>query len=80
MGPLIWLYGFEIRVIAKRLEAASDVSSEALTICRELLVEHERILYEGDSEDWVVEAERRGLPNFKSFEEAIDELKSQEGD
>lgn len=70
----------EIRVIAKRLEAASDVSSEALTICRELLVEHERILYEGDgySEDWVVEAERRGLPNFKSFEEAIDELKSQE--
>ena len=38
--------------------------------------EHERIVFNGDgySEEWVEEAERRGLPNMKSMVEAIPAL------
>ena len=66
--------------IAKQLEGIKylqDVREKALNICRQMIHDHKRILFSGDgySEEWVKEAERRGLPNVKSFIEATQILK-----
>ncbi len=55
-----------LKRIADRLEAASDVEAEAQSIIKELLTDNKRIIFNGDgySEEWVKEAERRGLPNL----------------
>ncbi len=65
--------------IATELEGIKylqDVRSKALDICREIIHNHKRILFSGDgySSEWVKEAERRGLPNVKSYIESIDVL------
>lgn len=54
----------------------ADVRAKALDICKKIIKDHHRILFSGDgySEDWVKEAEKRGLPNVKSFIESIDVL------
>ncbi len=53
-----------------------DVRVKALEVCRKIIHDHKRILFSGDgySEEWVKEAERRGLPNVRSFIESIDIL------
>jgi len=59
--------------IANRLESASDVNAESAAIIKEYINKHERIIFNGDgyAPDWVVEAEKRGLPNIKSTVEAL---------
>ena len=59
--------------IANRLEKASDVNAESAAIIKEYVNQHERIIFNGDgyAGDWVVEAEKRGLPNVKSTVEAL---------
>lgn len=61
---------------ADRLEAASDVDTEVDAIIKESLKNHHRILFDGNgySDEWVIEAEKRGLPNIKSTVEAIKAL------
>lgn len=61
---------------ADRLEAASDVDAEVDAIIKESLKKHHRVLFDGNgySDEWVNEAERRGLPNIKSTVEAIKAL------
>lgn len=56
-----------------------DVREKAVSICRELIHEHKRILFSGDgySEEWVKEAARRGLPNIKSFIESTQTLQDE---
>ena len=66
--------------IAKQLEGIKylqDVREKALNICRQMIHDHKRILFSGDgySEEWVKEAERRGLPNVTSYIEATQVLK-----
>ena len=66
--------------IAKKLEGIKylqDVREKALNICREMIHDHKRILFSGDgySDEWVKEAERRGLPNVRSYIEATQVLK-----
>ena len=41
-----------------------------------MLTEHQRIIFNGNgySDEWVAEAERRGLPNIKSMVDAIPAL------
>ncbi len=59
-----------------RLEAAEDFSEAVHDMIKEYACEHERIVFNGNgySEEWVKEAERRGLPNMKSMVEAIPAL------
>lgn len=58
--------------VADRLEAAEDKACEARRITAEFMRKHKRIIFNGDSysEEWVKEAERRGLPNITNFVDA----------
>ena len=58
--------------IAERLEKASDVDAEVEAILTEIAKNHKKVIFNGNgySDEWVVEAERRGLPNIKSTVEA----------
>ena len=54
--------------IADELEKAKDVKSTAQQILQKIAAEHGRILFNGDNytDEWVAEAERRGLSNIRS--------------
>lgn len=59
------------------LEAAGDDFETALhDLIKKYAVEHQRIVFNGNgySDEWVEEAERRGLPNLRSMVEAIPAL------
>ncbi len=66
--------------ICERLEKvegdAEDVAMAAHELTKELLTEHQRVVFNGDgyADAWVEEAERRGLPNLKSMVDAIPTL------
>lgn len=61
--------------IADALEYADNVNEKIQEILRDIAVNHNRIIFNGDnySYDWVVEAEERGLPNVMN---AADSLKA----
>jgi glutamine synthetase len=61
--------------IAARLEKAKNKNAEAASIIREIYKKHNRAIFNGNnySEEWVKEAERRGLPNVRN---AVDALKA----
>jgi glutamine synthetase len=58
--------------IADRLEKAKDIEKEATAIVKEASLRHGRVIFNGNnySDEWVKEAEKRGLPNIKSSIEA----------
>ena len=58
---------------ADELEQADDFDSAVDVLIKKTVTEHQRIIFNGDgySNEWVEEAERRGLPNIKSMVEAI---------
>jgi len=62
--------------MADRLEQAEDFTEELHNILQEIAIKHSRIIFDGNgySEEWVKEAERRGLPNITSSVEAISAL------
>ena len=55
------------------LEKADDFDLAVHDLIKEYLTENQRIIFNGNgySDEWVAEAERRGLPNIKSMVEAI---------
>lgn len=57
-----------IREFADRLEGCTDFDVEVNAILKETFTAHSRIIFSGNnySEDWVKEAERRGLLNLRS--------------
>jgi glutamine synthetase len=59
--------------IATRLEKAEDIHKETTAIIRDTMKEHGRIIFNGNnySDEWVKEAEKRGLPNIGSTVEAL---------
>jgi glutamine synthetase len=61
--------------IAGRLEKAKDKNAEAGAIIREIYKKHSRVIFNGNNyaEEWVKEAEKRGLPNVRN---AVDALKA----
>lgn len=61
---------------ATRLEKAKDVDKEAAKIVQDTMKGHGRIIFNGNnySEEWVKEAERRGLPNIKSTVDALETM------
>ena len=58
--------------MAERLENAADVNEEARNIIRDVMRDHRRIIFNGNSysEEWHREAEARGLPNIRSAVDA----------
>ncbi|MCC8168748.1 MAG: glutamine synthetase III [Clostridiales bacterium] len=56
------------------LEKADDFDLAVHDLIKSYANEHQRIIFNGDgySEEWVEEAERRGLPNVKSMVEAVE--------
>lgn len=61
---------------ADELEKSDDFDLAVHDLIKKYLTEHQRIIFNGNgySEEWVAEAERRGLPNIKSMVEAVDTL------
>ncbi|MEA4919658.1 MAG: glutamine synthetase III [Clostridiaceae bacterium] len=65
--------------IADRLEGCNDINSEVRDIIKEIMRDHKRIIFNGNnySEEWVREAENRGLPNISNSVDAFDAIISQ---
>ena len=64
---------------AERLENSDDVNKECENIVRDVINNHERIIFNGNgySEEWPVEAKKRGLPNIDNSVDALDALVSE---
>lgn len=58
------------------LEASDDFEKALHDLIKKYAIEHQRIVFNGNgySDEWIEEAERRGLPNLKSMVEAIPAL------
>ena len=59
--------------IATRLEKARDKNAEAAAIIKETYKKHSRVIFNGNNyaEEWVKEAEKRGLPNVTNSVDAL---------
>lgn len=55
-----------------------DIRKKALEICQEILHQHKRILFsrDGYSQEWISEAQKRGLPNIEHYIDSISALTS----
>ncbi len=62
-----------LQKFADRLEAADDFTNEIGVLISETVRDHKRIIFNGNnySDEWVVEAESRGLSNLKTTVECI---------
>ncbi|OOM09072.1 glutamine synthetase III [Clostridium saccharobutylicum] len=65
--------------IADKLEKATDLNAEIQSILTDIVKDHKRIIFNGNgySDEWVAEAERRGLPNIHSTVEAAKAMMSE---
>ncbi|MGI5896323.1 MAG: glutamine synthetase III [Oscillospiraceae bacterium] len=75
-GPNIMLNTIiaeELGQFADRLEKAEDIPQEVHAIIKETYRDHKRIVFNGNnySEEWLAEAQRRGLPNLISTVDAL---------
>ncbi len=66
--------------IADELEKAKDVKAAAQKILGRIATEHQRIIFNGDNyaDDWVKEAEKRGLPNIPSTVDSLNAVMADE--
>ncbi len=58
--------------ISSRLEKATNINEETVNIIKDVMKEHGRIIFNGNnySEDWIKEAEKRGLLNINNTVDA----------
>jgi glutamine synthetase len=70
----------ELRKMADVLEKADDFESAAKKLVVDTLREHKKVIFNGNgySDEWVAEAERRGLPNIKCMVDAVEYLVTDE--
>ena len=63
----------ELSLFADELEKADDFDSAVKNLIKKAFTEHQRIIFNGDNytDEWVAEAERRGLSNLRSTPEAF---------
>ena len=63
----------ELREFADELETAENFEAAAMALVKKTVKEHKRIIFNGNgySEEWPVEAEKRGLCNLKSTVDAL---------
>ncbi|MBQ8301461.1 MAG: glutamine synthetase III [Clostridia bacterium] len=59
--------------IAELLEGSEDISKSALDLAIKIFEDHKRVLFNGNgySDEWVKEAERRGLHNLRTTPDAM---------
>ncbi|QSZ26813.1 glutamine synthetase III [Aceticella autotrophica] len=59
--------------ISDRLEKADNFDKEVEAILQEIIKEHKKVIFNGNgySNEWIEEAEKRGLPNIRSMVDAI---------
>lgn len=59
---------------ASRLEKSSDLNAELQELIKEKIIEHKKIIFNGNGYDdeWVREAEKRGLLNLKTLPDAME--------
>ncbi len=64
----------EISEFYDQLKDADDLDAAVRALIRKTLSEHKNIIFNGDnySDEWVAEAERRGLCNYRSLPEAME--------
>lgn len=62
-----------LSLFADELEKAADFKTALATLVKDTIKKHKRIIFNGNnySEEWVVEAEKRGLLNLKATAEAL---------
>ena len=65
-----------LSLFADRLEKAKDFDAEVKALVKEMARAHKKVIFNGNnySEEWVTEAEKRGLPNIRSTVEATQAL------
>lgn len=65
-----------LQKMADRLESADDFDKTVDEIIYETLNSHQKIIFNGDgySDEWIAEAEKRGLPNVKTMVDATASL------
>ena len=65
-----------LQKMADKLEGAADFDKAVDEIIHDTLKEHQKVIFNGDgySDDWIVEAEKRGLPNVKTMVDATASL------
>lgn len=84
MATLNAAVGEALGEIAVRLEEkikkVGDFNKAVIELVREYVVETKSIRFEGNnySDEWVVEAEKRGLPNLRKTPEALAQLATEE--
>ena len=64
----------ELSEFYEALKDSSDLESDLRALVKKAFTEHQRIIFNGDnySDEWVEEAEKRGLCNYKSLPEAME--------
>ena len=64
----------ELKGFYEKLKGAKDFDAAVLSLVRDTYKAHKRIVFNGNnySEEWVKEAEKRGLLNLRSTPEALD--------
>jgi glutamine synthetase len=62
-----------LRQFADELEASKDFTSDLAALVKKTCSKHKRIIFNGNnySEEWVLEAKRRGLSNLKTTVDAL---------
>lgn len=62
-----------LSIFADRLESADDPDREIMNIIMDTIRENSRIIFNGNnySDEWVKEAQRRGLPNLRTSADAL---------
>jgi len=68
-----------LRQFADSLEGSKNFTGDLAALVKKTVNEHKRIIFNGNNyaEEWVVEAQRRGLSNLKTTVEALPEFVSQ---
>ena len=63
----------ELEQFYEELKNADDLEAAEKALIKRALTEHQNIIFNGDnySDEWVAEAERRGLCNYRSLPEAM---------
>lgn len=84
MATLNAAVGEALGEIAERIEARTeklgDFNKAVMEVIREFVVETKAVRFEGNNyaDEWVAEAEKRGLPNLRKTPEALAQLKTKE--
>jgi len=69
-----------LKSMADQLEKSKTVAADAQKLLKKIAKDHSRIIFNGDNytDEWVVEAEKRGLPNIRSTVESIETIMDKE--